>query len=172
MPKSQITVEAVENKAVSGSKADYAALKLLFPGSPLYTDYTKEYLDANKNGWLTDGKIDDGGYGMLGSVQRDYHLYEGPHGPPSYEEVNEAVKGVGKGMPASAFVPNPISPGEGEVAPEFQTAAPDGYGQTNPYSRGQFGTGAGTGLSPADSSQQIAGQVIGQLPSKRSSNAG
>ena len=48
MPKSQITVEAVENKTVSGSKADYAALKLLFPGSPLYTDYTKEYLDANK----------------------------------------------------------------------------------------------------------------------------
>ena len=71
------------------------------------------------------------------------------------------------GLPASPYVPNPSSPGEGSVDPSAQPAAPDGFGQTPSATPG---TGVGSQLSPQASSAAISGQTLGDYGLGKSSN--
>ena len=67
-------------------------------------------------------------------------------------------RSIGGGAPASAFVPNPSSPGEGSVDPTDQPAAPDGFGTTPSATPG---AGVGSQLSPKAASAAVSAQTLG-----------
>ena len=73
---------------------------------------------------------------------------------PNLEEVETG----GGGLPASPFVPNPTSPGEGSTSATDQPEAPEGFGKTP---NDQYGSGVGHALSPNVSSEKISQQTLG-----------
>ena len=137
----QIKAEPTENSGTKGSFARYDRLQAMFPSSPLYTDYKDEQIEAlGLKKLFTEDVTND----YFGTVSRNYANNE----PPSYDNVETG----GGGLPASAWVPNPVSPGEG-MNPADQGAAPTDYGTVpNP----QWGNGPGVvNMSPSHSSTKI-----------------
>ena len=113
-------------------------LKSMFGTSPINTgEVTPETLKALYQSEVLDGITNDGGH-TFGEFAKEYT------GAPDYDDV---PTGDG-GAPASAFVPNPSSPGEGSVNPSAQPKAPDGFG-TTPSSTPFAGVGCLLYTSPS-----------------------
>jgi len=132
-------------------------LKSVFASSPinkgeLSPDQIRDAFQAD----VLDGVTNDGGH-TFGEFNKDYSS------APDYADVPTG----GGGLPASAHVPNPTSPGEGEgTNPAAQTSAPDDFG-TTPSSTP--GTGVGSQLTPKASSEAISGQTLGDYGLGKSS---
>lgn len=123
-------------------------LKSMYGSSPINKgDLTVEAIKSQFQQEVLDGVTNDGGH-TFGEFAKDYSE------APDYDDVPTG----GGGAPASAFVPNPSSPGEGSVDPSAQPKAPDGFGTTpsaTPFA------GVGSQLSPKASSEKISTQTLG-----------
>jgi hypothetical protein len=145
------------------------ALKLLKLGS---------YKEFPSDAVTTVSEIAGGGQTDWSSFSRDYT--GGPasglrsdQAPPDYGNV----KTGDAGKPASAWVPNPVSPGQGNgVDPSRKAAAPAGYGTTatNTLSDSVGGGAANSSKrNPSTSSSNMATEptalVAGQSPATSNS---
>ena len=163
MPKmNQTTISApkTERKLQPVASAGTETLIKIFGQSPIYQAKEQfasvEKLVEHFQTTVLDGVIDDKGH-LFGEVNLDF-----AHGQnPLYGEVEVG----GTGDPASPWVPNPVSPGEGMNWTDVG-APPDGFGYGEPD---QWGSGVGSQLSPRESSEKISGQQIGKLSPDRSS---
>ncbi len=139
--KPPVTVRAMGR---AGSKVLSAA----YASSPIHSgDMSPDSIREQYQKEVLDGVINDGGH-TFGTFD------------PNYAEAPDMnnVKTGGGGLPASPYVPNPVSPGEGSVDPSDQDAAPEEFGKTpsaTPF------TGVGSQLSPKASSAAISGQTLG-----------
>lgn len=132
----------VGGKGVAGSPGSRnpASLQAIFPGSPLvgYSGAETEaggesgkldYSDPAKlKAWFINnvakGTIDDASYG-LGKYDLEFgnNSVEGNPSPPDLEK--QAL--TADQPPASGFVPNPASPGEGSVSATTKPEAPGAF---------------------------------------------
>jgi len=131
-------------------------LKTMFSTSPLYLgEVSSDSIREQYQGDVLDREINDGGH-TFGTFDPNYS------GAPDMSKV----KTGGGGDPASPFVPNPSSPGEGSVSPTDQPEAPDGFGETpsaTPFA------GVGSKLGPKESSTAISNQTLGDYVLGKSS---
>lgn len=148
------------------SSANQENLNSIYKQGPAVNGYdTTEARKAGNALLLGKGVSDLADAAAYWGFEQDLSLDYSENNAPAYEDVATG----GEGLPASAWVPNPTSPGEGSVNAIDQGEAPEGYGTTpNP----QWGNGPGvTEMSPAVSSKKIkeavtigesAGFVVGQ----------
>jgi len=150
----QVTTQPTENATVAGSKSNQAAMKKLFAKSPLHDgSYTPEIVKAKAQELLLDSKVNDGGH-TFGEFNRDYT------DAPNLEDVQTG----GGGLPATPYVPNPASPGEGVNADNI----PDSGYERQPTDL--WGSGVNPSQrNPSAESAKISAQKIGDLPANRSS---
>jgi hypothetical protein len=135
-----------------------ANLQKMFPESPIYSgDITDEERKVAYEKFALDGTVTNG----LGfnSFNRDY---KGTSQTPTPDFDNVEVGGQGK--PASAFVPNPTSPGAGSVSANDQAE----FTGDLPTSGPEFGSGLGGTISPSSTSGKIASTKLGDYISGRS----
>ncbi len=127
--------------------SDTETVKASFPASPIHSgEMTVESIKQQFQDEVIDGTVNDGGH-TFGTFNRDYA--EAP-------DLNEVETGGG-GLPATPFVPNPVSPGPGSINATDQGEAPDGFGQ-NPSN--VPGSGVGSQLQPKASSEaQSSGRL-------------
>ncbi len=143
----QRTVDSLTTVKDMGS-SDTANLKASFPASPIHQgELTRESIAQQFQDEVIDGTVNDGGH-TFGTFDRDYA--EAP-------DLNEVETGGG-GLPASPYVPNPVSPGPGSVNATDQADPPEGFGQ-NPSN--VPGSGVGSQLQPKTSSEQQSGGRLG-----------
>jgi len=132
-------------------------LKACFASSPIHTgDLTADSIREQYQKDVLDGVINDGGH--------TFGTYD-----PNYVDAPDLtdVETGGGGLPASPYVPNPVSPGEGSIDPSDQAKAPDGFGSTpsaTPF------TGVGSQLSPKAAAEAISRQTLGQYGLGKSSS--
>ena len=153
----QITVESKKSERGLGS-ASTQDLSTVYGSSPISgaaKSVTKEERKKFYQDQVLNGTVNDEGH-TFGEFQLDYS--DAPD--PKDVEVGDG------GKPASAYVPNPTSPGEGSDNPADQGKAPDGYGE-NPSST-PF-VGVGSQLSPKASSAAISRQTLGDYGFGKSS---
>ena len=152
----QNMVEAVVTVGDLGS-SDTTTVQASFPASPIYLgDLTDDGVIEQGQALLLDGEVNDAGH-TFGLFERDYAE------APDFGDVEQG----GAGLPASAWVPNPVSPGPGSMNPADQADPPDGFGQTP---NDQWGSGVGSQLNPAESSaaqstMTLGDYVMGKAPS-------
>jgi hypothetical protein len=148
MPKHQQTkVEAVVSESKMGARSS-ANMSHLYAASPIHSgDMTDDSIKQQYQDIVLDGVINDEGH-TFGTYDTDYA------DAPSYDEVETG----GSGLPASAWVPNPNSPGPGSQNPADQAEPPDGYGETP---GDQWGGGVGSQLSPKSSSEKSSAHTLG-----------
>ena len=143
----QTMLEPVSTEAGMGTSSTSMA-QTCFPASPIYMG---ELTDAERTeqfqALCLSGEVNDGGH-TFGTFNRDYV------DAPNLSEV-ETGGGV---LPASPYVPNPVSPGEGSVNPSDQAEPPEGFGQT-PSSTPFVGVGALE--SPKATSEKTARHTLG-----------
>jgi hypothetical protein len=147
-----INIQQVTSRAKG--KSDTAALKSLFPETPGNT------IDANsfrieKLKELLKGEIVDNL--QVGTSDRDFgaSATDASRVPPDLKTV---AVGAG-GLPASPWVPNPTSPGEGSTNPADLKEAPAGYGMnpTNSIANDGASTDATTpSRNPYESSKRMS----------------
>ena len=153
----QVTVEAPVTERFMG-RADTNGLKQIFAASPIHTEELTD--EERRQVWQTevlDGPINDGGH--------TFGVFE-----PNYLQAPDPAAEVetgGGGLPASAFVPNPASPGPGSInaadMPEYAGELPD------PEFNIEFGSGLGGLISPSQTSAEISKQgTLGAYISGRS----
>ena len=145
------------------STSDTETIRASFPASPLMaidqlTDNGTKDATANPMmAWyqtnVLDGVINDGGH-TFGEVSMNFSETLATPAPPA---LGEAETGAG-GLPASAWVPNPVSPGPGSVNPADQGEPPPDFG-TVPNDTP--GTGVGSQLGVVDSSAQQSTATLG-----------
>ena len=122
----------------------------------MYTgEITPETIKAQFQDEVLDAVINDKGH-TFGTFDTNFG------DAPNLDEVETG----GGGLPATPFVPNPTSPGEGSMNATDQAEAPEGYGQSP---SAQWGSGVGHELSPKNSSEKIAGQKLGDYVMGKSS---
>ena len=133
-------------------------LKSVFATSPINKgELSPEAIRDSFQADVLNGVTNDGGH-TFGEFSKDYS------DAPDYADVPTG----GGGLPASAHVPNPTSPGEGEgTNPAAQSAAPGDFG-TTPSSTP--GAGVGSQLTPKASSEAISAQTLGDYGLGKSSN--
>jgi len=143
----------------------------MFPSSPglvsgdLPSADAAAYKDAAL-ALLLDGAVTENL--QIGSYNRDYS----ENGAPDYADV---PTGAG-GLPASAYVPNPVSPGEGSVNPSDMGAPPAGFGvtPTNGAHSGASTAVTAEGRNPAASSANMSTRVataeLGQSPATQNAS--
>jgi len=140
----------VEAKGAPSSRAlgarDDKTIKAAFAGSPLF-ELKDDDVRAQYQQLVLDGVINDEGH-TFGTQTMDYS------DAPNMEEVET---GAG-GLPASPYVPNPVSPGEGSVDPSDLADPPEGFGQT-PSSTPFVGVGAVE--NPKGTSERAARHTLG-----------
>ncbi len=168
MSAKQGTVNANSTVAALGSigglsTSDTANLAASFPASPLHTiaqltdDGTKDATANPMMGWyqtnVLDAVINDGGH-TFGEVSMQF---DGAGQTPLPPALGEAPTGAG-GLPASAWVPNPVSPGPGSVNPADMGEPPADYGQVP---NDTPGTGVGSQLGVLESSAQQNSATLG-----------
>jgi hypothetical protein len=132
----------------------------MFPKSPIYLEEITDTKVTSKNGGsyielLQDGEVDNSGgyYGFaVGNFDRDFT--DAPNIPA------DVLVGAG-GKPGTAYVPNPVMPGPGNVDPLQQPAPPDGpawpAGPSDPFP----GAGGGYETNPKATSANIASITMG-----------
>ena len=136
----------ITNRALGSS--DTATIKSSFPASPIHSgDMTVESIKQQFQDEVIDGTVNDAGH-TFGTFSRDY--VDAP-------DIREVQTGGG-GLPASPYVPNPVSPGPGSLNPADQAEAPDGFGQTP---SDVPGSGVGSQLQPKTSSEQQSSGRLG-----------
>jgi len=163
----QGTVEVVR-KDTSLSKSDTAVLKSCFPASPVGVEEPltiaanrlesklHQYYQTN----VLDGDVENGLFGS--TVHMDYSK----NGAPDWGDVPTGAAG----LPASAWTPNPVSPGPGSINPEDKAAAPADYGTTaTDSSYGVFATGVGA--SPSEASKKQSTSKLGDYMSGKSAGS-
>ena len=153
-------------------RSDTATLKTLFPGAPGTIDYagtegSSTYKQIALN-LLLAGEVTDNL--QTGASDRDFGASASDESrrPPTYG----AVATGGGGLPASAWVPNPTSPGAGSVDPNDQTEPTSGYGNTPTNTIANVGASSDVTQpvrDPATSSQRMSqGREVGAYSSGRS----
>ena len=153
-----------------GSRSD-TSLKAAFPTSPIHSSvYTDESVHVLFEKLALRGDVASSGGSLAGrgygfnSFNRDF--IGSPQDPvPDLNDVNTG----GGGLPASPYVPDLSSPGDGEGV---NASAKPGYdidNLVNSDPKGEFGSGLGGLVSPSETSPQIAEQsIIGSYISGRS----
>lgn len=145
----QKTVEHLTTVRDMGS-SDSATIKASFPGSPIHAgEMTAESVKEDFQSAVIDGTVNDGGH-TFGTFSKDYS------GAPDLAQVET---GAG-GLPASPYVPNPVSPGAGSLNPTDMAAAPDGFGQSPSDT---WGSGVGSQLQPKTASEQQSSGRLGDF---------
>ena len=127
--------------------SDSNALKKSYGSSPVFNEMTEESIRKQYQEEVLNGVINDGGH-TFGTHNTDYK------DAPDMKDVETG----GGGKPASAYVPNPVSPGEGSVDPSDQSDPPEGFGQapsSTPF------VGVGSQLSPKAASEAMSKQTLG-----------
>lgn len=141
----QITVKANPTlKKGKGARND-ANLRAAFPQSPIFKEeLTEEERKAKFQELALDGVVLNGN--GVNSFNRDFE------GAPNLEEVETG----GGGLPASPYMPNPMSPGPGSV----NAADQQEYTGDLPEKeyRNQWGSGKGGLVSPSETSVSISKQ--------------
>ena len=131
-------------------------LKTMFATSPMHSgEMSADSVKENYQKTVLDAVINDKGH-TFGTFDVNYT------DAPNMDDVETG----GGGAPASPFVPNPSSPGEGSVSPTDQPKAPDGFGSepsATPFS------GVGSKLNPKDSSATISKHTLGDYGFGKSS---
>ena len=127
-------------------KRDDNFLRAAFPGNPLL-ELSDDDVRADFEAKVLNGIVNDAGH-TFGTFNRDY---------PDAPDLNEVETGGG-GLPASPYVPNPVSPGEGSVDPRDQGEPPEGFGET-PSSTPFEGVGALE--NPKGTSERNARHTLG-----------
>jgi hypothetical protein len=140
-------------------------LTAVFPETPMYVNYTNT--DAIKSSLDVDGKeagglvtgtstvVNDAGVWGFSSVSLEFA------DAPNLAEVETG----GAGLPATPFVPNITSPGEGNA--NNALAMPEYSGDPIPRNSG-YGSGLGSTTSPSRTSPQIGSTTVGSYISGRS----
>jgi len=165
------TIKTVGTRTRSPGSSDTANLQSMFPQTPGLADgdlptsnassYKKAALEL-----LLDGEIVDNG--QVGNYNRDFS----GNGAPNYADVPTG----GGGLPASAWVPNPVSPGEGSVNPADMAAAPAGYGTvpTNGSHSGASTTVIAPDRNPSTASANMSATVdipdLGKSPATQNAS--
>ena len=140
----QITVDVMPTEGGLGDVAGYstvdsATMQYIFSKSPLYGDYDpQKFYEEN----VMNAEIKNG-YGFA-SFKTTFE------GAPNFDEVETG----GQGKPASAWVPNPVSPGPGSQNPSDIGAPPADFG-TVPNGD-VYGNGQGAVTNPSKTSVNIA----------------
>jgi len=144
----QTMVDVKEKSALSAlGKANFIRVASSFPASPIHSgEMTDATIKAKFQELALDGPVNDGGH-TFGTFNRDY--VDAPD--------LATVETGGGGLPASPYVPNPVSPGPGTMDPTKQGEAPEGFGQ-EPNS--QWGVGDGL-ASPKTTSEAISRAKLG-----------
>lgn len=151
----QVTVNAVVTNKDKG-RHDSKTMSTIFAASPIHTsEMTAESIRQQFQELCLDGDVNDAGH-TFGILNRDYS------NAPEYGDVETG----GGGLPASAWLPNPNSPGPGSQNPADQPAPPDGYGQE---AGDTWGGGVGSQLSPKKSSEAISTHTLGDYGLGKSS---
>lgn len=179
------TVQPPDNGSRTGGlgKRNQRNMTAIFPSSPIYTtdDYTPEVVESigisTLNGAggegdevsgvsVKDGILDDGGY-MYGQVDLRFagRRIDGSVDDSFAAPDLTTVQTGGEGLPASPYIPNLTSPGEGNGTdpsqqPEFTGNLPDG-GDPALASSKQFGRGDGSAANPVTTASEIARNTIG-----------
>ena len=117
-PDYELGYRGIVDKEGMPGRANLTALESIFAGSPLYLkDDDKLASAADYKQWFKDhvltGEVDD--VMTVGSFNLDYA------NAPNLNNVDTG----GGGLPATPFVPNPVSPGAGSLNPMDQKKAPD-----------------------------------------------
>lgn len=143
----QQTVDYLTTNRSMGN-SDTTTLKSAFPASPIHAgEITVESLKQQFQDEVIDGTVNDAGH-TFGTFNRDYA--EAP-------DLSEVETGGG-GLPASPYVPNPVSPGPGSINPADVGEAPDGFGQ---QAHDVPGSGVGSQLQPKTSSESQSSGRLG-----------
>lgn len=144
------TQNIVEVKGGPSSRSlggrDDKTLRAAFPATPAF-ELKDEDVRAQFQELVLEGSVNDEGH-TFGTFDRDYSE------APNMEEVETG----GGGLPASPYVPNPVSPGEGSVNPSDQAEPPEGFGQTpndTPF------VGVGSVENPKATSERAARHTLG-----------
>lgn len=151
----QVTVKSVVSNKDKG-RHDSKQMSTIFAASPIHSsDMTVDSIKEQYQELCLDGAVNDAGH-TFGILNRDYT------DAPEYGDVETG----GGGLPASAWVPNPTSPGPGSQNPADQQDPPDGYGEK---AGDTWGTGVGSQLSPKKSSEAISTHTLGDYGLGKSS---
>ena len=150
------------------SSHDSATLAAIFPASPILRSTNplspterKNYYQAN----VLDSTDGDGGHTFGDGFDRNFGTSTST--PAARKAPNMAeVDLEGLKLP-SPYVPNPTSPGPGSMSDSDKPNPPAGFGTTPTQN---FGTGAGSQLSPHAGAARIAGATLGAYISGRSSS--
>ena len=145
-----------------GTRRD-ANLRIMFGSSPIYDEYTATAvtnagISAFNGGGgpgdnilglgVVEGVINDGGH-TFGSFNLNYQ------NSPDFADVP-----VGAGdLPASAWVPNPTSPGEGNGIDPL--SKPEFPSENLPTAGVEFGNGLGSITNPSTTTTNISNQKMG-----------
>ena len=151
----QTTVDPAATTAGMGSSSTELMVEL-YPGSPIHTanaaeKMTRETVEAKGNDLISGVVMDGMG---LPSFSLDFTGQDSGVAPPD----QDVTTGAG-GLPASPWVPNPVSPGPGSQNPSDLPAPPDGFGETP--NGDTYGVGAGALTNPADTALVISEGKIG-----------
>lgn len=148
MPTHKQTTVAATNSSRDMGARDDATLKASFPASPIHSgEMTPESIAKQFQESVIDGVVNDGGH-TFGEFDLGY---------TDSPDLNEVETGEG-GLPATPYLPNPVSPGPGSLNPADQAKAPDGFGDKEPNS---YGVGVGSQLQPKTSSEQQSKGKLG-----------
>jgi hypothetical protein len=139
----------------------------MFPTSPIYVgelglpykgldDEVKRIAQA----MLLGDDVPAGYYSFESAFSRNF--VDAPNFPAGVTVTNDAKPvGGGQGAPATAYVPNPVSPGEGSTSAIDQGVLPDST--TFPTSAAFPNAGGGHDTNPSSTSANIAAQNDGVL---------
>ena len=163
----QNLVEYSSTKSPGKGVSNSSNLQNLFPGSPIYQgNVTDEerlelFLDLRSDGsklGSDDMTYLAGYYSLNKGVSMEYTNH------PDFPDPN-AVQTGGGGLPASAYTPNPSSPGPGSTKPIDMPALP---AESLPQQSNLFGSGVPHHLNPKFTTENIQKQEVGNLESNRS----
>ena len=136
-----------------------ATLTEMFPASPIYAgEVTDTEVNSSNGGTyvelLQEGDVPGSGgyYGFAPPFNRDF--VDAPN-IPADEPVGAA------GLPATAYVPNPVPPGPGDVNPLNQPAPPSDPSFPNGPSDSFPSSAGGHESNPSATSANIASTTIG-----------
>ena len=143
----QTTVESTPTERFMGRSASND-LGTAYPTSPMVLG---DMTDDERRQWFQDNVLDavinDGGH-TFGELDTSYT------NAPDLADVETG----GGGLPGSAYVPNPVSPGPGSHNPTDVGEPPEGWGQKPSDT---WGSGVGSQLQPKAASEKISGQTLG-----------
>ena len=168
------TISIVSNTERAPGKSDTASLKSLFPGAPGSEEFagsggSNSYKQLAL-GLLLGGEVSENL--QAGVVDRDFgaNASDESRRPPSLA----AVPTGGGGLPASPWVPNPVSPGVGSTDPKDQVAAPESFGRIPTNSMANIGSSTDAtqpSRDPATSSQRMSQTRDAYVPGKSPATA-